>query len=126
MMHLAIVALGGALGASGRHLAGLVVLRALGPGFPFGTFIVNILGSFLMGALIAYLARKGGTAGPEWRLFLATGVLGGFTTFSAFSLDAVLLWERGEVSSAVFYVLGSVAFSILALAGGLMLVRAAS
>ncbi|MBA4782361.1 MAG: fluoride efflux transporter CrcB [Rhizobiales bacterium] len=126
MFHLMLVALGGAVGAASRHLVGLVALRALGPGFPVGTLVVNILGSFLMGLLIAILARKGAaiTSATEWRLFLATGVLGGFTTFSAFSLDAVLLWQRGESVSAIFYVLGSVALSILALMAGLMLVRA--
>ena len=124
-MHLFYVALGGALGAGGRHLVGLMSLRLFGSGFPMGTFIVNIVGSFLMGALVAYLAKKGGDS-TQWRLFLATGVLGGFTTFSAFSLDAVLLWERGQASSAIFYVLGSVVLSILALMAGLMLVRAAS
>lgn len=126
MMHLIYVALGGALGAGGRHLVGLASLRLFGAGFPIGTFIVNIVGSFLMGVLIAFLAKKGGASSAEWRLFLATGVLGGFTTFSAFSLDAVLLWERGQTSSAIFYVLGSVVLSILALMAGLMLVRAAS
>ncbi|MEP5780824.1 MAG: fluoride efflux transporter CrcB [Hyphomicrobiales bacterium] len=126
MMHLIYVALGGALGASGRHLVGLLSLRLLGPSFPVGTFVVNVVGSFLMGALIAYLVKKGGADNAQWRLFLATGVLGGFTTFSAFSLDAVLLWERGQVSSAIFYVLSSVVLSILALMAGLMLVRAAS
>lgn len=126
MMHLIYIAMGGAIGAGGRHLVGLAILRTFGPGFPYATFIVNVVGSFLMGALIAYLAKKGASAGPEWRLFLATGILGGFTTFSAFSLDAVLLWERGEALSAIFYVLGSVTLSILALGGGLMLVRAST
>lgn len=126
MMHLLYVALGGAIGASGRHLVNLVTLRLFGHGFPVGTFLVNIIGSLLMGILIAFLLRKGASAEPEWRLFLATGILGGFTTFSAFSLDAVLLWERGETTAAIFYVLGSVVLSILALMAGLMLVRAAS
>lgn len=125
-MHLVYVALGGALGASGRHLVGLATVRFFGAGFPLGTFLVNIIGSFLMGVLFAYLAKKGGESGTEWRLFLATGVLGGFTTFSAFSLDAVLLWERGQTSTALFYILGSVVLSILALLAGLMLVRAAA
>lgn len=126
MMHLFYVALGGALGAGGRHLVGQAALKAFGPSFPYGTFIVNVAGSFLMGVLIAWLAKRGGGTGPEWRLFLATGVLGGFTTFSAFSLDAVLLWERGEGAGAFFYVFGSVILSILALTAGLMLVRAST
>lgn len=126
MVHLFYVALGGAIGASLRHLSGLAAMRVLGTGFPYGTFFVNVVGSFLMGALIAWLARKGTLIGPEWRLLLATGVLGGFTTFSAFSLDAVLLWERGESGAAIGYVIGSVVLSILALVAGLMLVRASS
>ena len=126
MAHLFYVALGGAIGASLRHLSGLAALRLLGAGFPYGTFFVNVVGSFLMGMLIAWLTRKGASVGPEWRLLLATGVLGGFTTFSAFSLDAVLLWERGESGAAIGYVLGSVALSLLALMVGLMLVRASS
>ncbi|MEP3233159.1 MAG: fluoride efflux transporter CrcB [Hyphomicrobiales bacterium] len=126
MAHLLYVALGGAIGASLRHLSGLAALRLLGSGFPYGTFFVNVVGSFLMGVLIAWLTRKGANVGPEWRLLLATGVLGGFTTFSAFSLDAVLLWERGESGAAIGYVIGSVALSLLALMAGLMLVRASS
>lgn len=125
-MHLIYVALGGALGAAARHLVGMMSLRLFGSSFPIGTFIVNVTGSFLMGALIAYLVKKEGVDSAQWRLFLATGVLGGFTTFSAFSLDAVLLWERGQISGAIFYVLGSVVLSILALVAGLMLVKAAS
>ncbi len=122
MTHLAFVALGGAIGASLRHLAGMLAMRMLGTAFPWGTFFVNILGSFLMGILIAILARRSGTT-AEVRLFLATGVLGGFTTFSAFSLDVAVLWERGEVTSAMGYVAGSVTLSIAALFAGLWLVR---
>lgn len=125
-MHFLYVALGGALGAAGRHFVSLSATRLFGASFPLGTLVVNVAGSFLMGLLIAYLTKKGNLAGPEWRLFLATGVLGGFTTFSAFSLDAVFLWERGETGGAIFYVLGSVMLSILALIAGLMLVRATS
>ncbi len=123
MLHFLIVALGGALGASGRHLTGLISLKILGAAFPYGTLSVNILGSFLMGVLIAFLVKKTGFS-HEWRLFLATGFLGGFTTFSAFSLDAISLWEKGAYQSAFLYVVASVIFSLLALYGGLMLVRA--
>ena len=126
MIQLFYVALGGAIGASLRHLSGLAALRLFGASFPYGTFFVNVVGSFLMGALIAWLARKGASVGPEWRLLLATGVLGGFTTFSAFSLDAVQLWERGQGGAAISYVIGSVVLSILALTAGLMLVRAST
>ena len=123
MIHLLFVAAGGAIGASLRHLFGLVVMRLFGTGFPFGTLGVNVVGSFLMGALIAWLAFKSETGGQGLRLFLATGVLGGFTTFSAFSLETMLLWERGEAGLAAAYIIASVVFSVAALAGGLALVR---
>ncbi|MEO1066962.1 MAG: fluoride efflux transporter CrcB [Pseudomonadota bacterium] len=126
MMHVLYVALGGAVGASARHLVGLLTLRLFGPGFPVGTLAVNVVGSFLMGVLIASLVKGALGTGPEWRLFLATGVLGGFTTFSAFSLDTIVLWERGETAAALIYVVVSVGLSILALVAGLMLVRASS
>ncbi|TCD13110.1 fluoride efflux transporter CrcB [Oricola cellulosilytica] len=124
MSHLLLVALGGAIGASARHLANLVALRIGGPNFPWGTLFVNIAGSFAMGLLIAGLARRTGTS-MEVRSFLATGVLGGFTTFSAFSLDFASLWERGEQWTGVAYLAASVSLSILALFAGLTMVRAA-
>lgn len=106
------VAAGGALGASGRYLVNVGAMRLLGPGFPWGTVLVNILGSFLMGVLVVVLARRGGM---HLAPFLMTGVLGGFTTFSAFSLDTSVLWERGEILLAAGYVLGSVILSVSAL-----------
>lgn len=115
------VALGGAIGSALRYLTGVATLRAFGPGFPWGTVIVNILGSFVMGALVVILAQKGGT---RLAPFLMTGILGGFTTFSAFSLDAAMLFERGQPGLAAGYVAGSVALSLLGLAAGLMLARA--
>ncbi len=133
MIHFLIVAAGGAIGAGLRHLVGLGALRFLGTAFPFGTMTVNVAGSFLMGALVAWLALKADIAGwpgmvfgtgQNMRLFLATGLLGGFTTFSAFSLDAMLLWERGEGGLAAIYVIGSVALSVAGLFAGLALVRA--
>jgi len=126
MTHLFYVAAGGAIGASLRHLFGMVSMRLFGTGFPYGTLGVNIAGSFLMGTLIAWLAFRSEGAGQGLRLFLATGVLGGFTTFSAFSLETILLWERGETGLAAFYVLVSVVLSIAALSGGLALVRSLS
>lgn len=117
---LAKVALGGAIGASGRYLVGVAAMRAFGPGFPWVTLIVNILGSALMGALVVILAKTGGT---KLAPLLMTGFLGGFTTFSAFSLDAVTLYERGEVMQAGLYVAGSVVLSILALFAGMSLMR---
>ena len=123
MYHLGLVALGGAIGAGGRHLVNLAALRAFGPAFPVGTLAVNVLGGLLMGLLAGYFALKYEGGGQGLRLFLATGILGGFTTFSAFSLDAVLLWERGAIGAAIFYVLASVVLSILALLLGLAMMR---
>lgn len=123
MIHVLLVAAGGALGAAFRHLANLLALRIAGPAFPWGTLFVNVAGSLAMGLFIGWLARRSGGASQELRLLVATGFLGGFTTFSAFSLDAVSLWERGEVASAMGYVIVSVAFSILALFAGLAIAR---
>jgi CrcB protein len=114
------VALGGALGASARYLTNVGVMRLLGPGFPLGTIIVNVLGSFLMGVLVVVLARKGHN---EFAPFLMTGVLGGFTTFSAFSLDTLALFQRGETGLAAFYVSVSVALSLGAIALGVLAAR---
>ncbi|WP_026381025.1 fluoride efflux transporter CrcB [Afifella pfennigii] len=123
MTHLLLVAAGGAVGAAGRHLVSGSALKLLGPGFPHGTLIVNVVGSFLMGLLVAWLALRATHAGTNLRLFLATGVLGGFTTFSAFSLDVVLLWERGQIEKALLYAVISVAISVTALVAGLALGR---
>ncbi|WP_425418345.1 fluoride efflux transporter CrcB [Oricola indica] len=122
MSHLLLVALGGGLGASARYLTNLAALRIAGPHFPWGTMIVNIVGSFAMGVLVAWLARRTGTS-MELRSFIATGFLGGFTTFSAFSLDFALMWERGNQWPGAIYLAASVALSILALFAGLTLVR---
>ncbi len=121
-MHILLVALGGAIGASLRHLIGVATLRIFGPGFPWGTITVNVVGSFVMGVIVELIARKF-SASLEWRLFLMTGMLGGFTTFSSFSLDAAFLWERGQSAVAVGYVMSSVVLSIAALFAGLALAR---
>ena len=121
-MSYLLVFFGGGLGASLRHLINLTCARILGTGFPWGTFIINISGSTVMGLIAGYLAFKGEASQP-WRLFLMTGVLGGYTTFSAYSLDAALLYERGELASAALYVVGSVVLSIAGLFAGLALVR---
>lgn len=121
-MSYLLVFVGGGLGATLRHFVNIVCARALGTGFPWGTFIINITGSTVMGLIAGYLAFKGAASQP-WRLFLMTGVLGGYTTFSAYSLDAALLYERGELASAALYVAGSVALSVAGLFGGLALVR---
>ncbi len=121
-MHFLLVALGGAIGAAARHGVNLAGMRLLGIGFPWGTVAVNVVGALVMGIFIEMLARRwGGSA--ELRLFVATGILGGFTTFSAFSLDAVTLYQRGEVVLAFIYVAGSVILSIAALFLGLWLAR---
>lgn len=118
------VALGGAIGASLRYGVGAWALRAFGPGFPVGTMVVNVLGSLVMGLVaVALLHRFPGTWG-HYAPFVMTGVLGGFTTFSAFSLDALNLIENGRMGQAALYVGGSVLLSILALFGGLTLGRA--
>ena len=124
MLHALLVFLGGGLGATGRYLVGIAALRQFGPGFPYATMIVNIGGSLLMGLLIGWLVRKGG--GQEMRLFFATGLLGGFTTFSAFSLDVANLWERGAFTSALSYTLVTVVACIVAVFVGLWLVRSLS
>ena len=127
MLSTALVFLGAGIGGVLRHGVNLVSLKWLGASFPYGTMAINILGSGVMGLVAGFLAFK---AGEGWtqnaRLFLATGILGGFTTFSAFSLDAILLWERGEAMLAAFYVLGSVVLSLMALVAGLALVRGLS
>ena len=120
ILTLAQVALGGAIGASGRYLTGVAAIRIMGHGFPWGTLAVNIIGSFLMGALVVVLAHTNMT---RLAPFLMTGVLGGFTTFSAFSLDAITLYERGEVMVATGYVAASVALSLAGIALGLMVTR---
>jgi CrcB protein len=118
-----IVFLGGGIGAALRHGVNLGTARLFGTAFPYGTLTVNVVGSLVMGAIAAYFAFKG-DATQHWRLFLATGVLGGFTTFSAFSLDVALLYERGAIGLAVLYVGLSVALSLAGLFAGLALVRA--
>lgn len=122
-----LVFVGAGLGGVLRHGVNLAAARILGTGLPWGTLTVNVVGSFLMGLIAGWLALR---AGEGWsqpvRLFLATGILGGFTTFSAFSLDAALLWERGQGGMAAAYVAASVALSLAALAGGLFLIRVAT
>jgi CrcB protein len=117
-----VVFFGGGIGAAMRHGVNLAIARMLGTAFPYGTLLINVSGSFIMGLVAAYFAFKG-DASQHWRLFLTTGILGGYTTFSAFSLDAALLYERGELKLAGLYVIASVAVSIAGLFAGLALVR---
>ena len=113
---------GGAIGAGLRFVTGKAALAGLGPDYPFGTLIVNVVGGLAMGVLVASLARFI-DGGENWRLFLGVGVLGGFTTFSAFSLEIALMVERGAMGAALAYALVSVVASVAALFAGMMLVR---
>lgn len=123
--HLALVFVGGGIGSCLRYLVNLWAVARFGPHFPWGTLAVNAIGSAAMGALAALVVARwtpeGG--GDELRLFLMTGVLGGFTTFSAFSLDAFVLWERGAPVTAAAYVVASVAVSFAALVVALLATR---
>ena len=118
------VALGGAIGASARHGLGMVTLRIFGPGFPIGTLLVNIVGGLLMGILMGWLLREMPSNANSIRLFAGVGVLGGFTTFSAFSLDAMRMLETKAHGIFLGYVGTSVILSIAAVALGLFLMRA--
>ena len=118
LQHFLLVGVGGAIGAMSRHGVGLLSLRFLGPGYPWGTLAVNVVGGLLMGVLVGVLAARGG--GEAARLFIAVGVLGGFTTFSAFSLEMVTMLTRGAHAAALGYAL----VSVLASVGALMLGKA--
>ncbi|MBR2171586.1 fluoride efflux transporter CrcB [Sphingopyxis sp.] len=115
------VMIGGAIGAGARHLVGQAVLARFGPAFPWGTLSINIVGSLLMGLLVGWLVRSGG--GDTARLFVGVGILGGFTTFSSFSMEYWMLFERGQNAQAAAYVLASVIGAIAACGIGLFIVR---
>ena len=121
-MNFLIVFLGAGVGGALRHGVNTLGMRLLGTGFPYGTLTVNIVGSLLMGLLAGWFAQRG-EAGQHFRLFLTTGILGGFTTFSTFSLDVAVLWERGAVGLCALYVALSLAVSVVALFFGLWLMR---
>lgn len=123
-MGIVYVAIGGAIGALARYLTVGFAARAFGAGFPYGTMIVNVAGSFIMGLAAVILLRAfESDASQSLKLFIMTGVLGGFTTFSAFSLEAAALIEDERVLAAAAYIIGSVALSILGLFSGLLLAR---
>ena len=124
MMGYVVVFVGAGLGGTLRHFANIWIARLAGTHFPMHTLVINVTGSMVMGMVAAWFALRGGAVGHT-RLFLATGVLGGYTTFSAFSLDAVLLWQRHEHLLAAYYVGGSVAGSLFGLVAGLWIVRTA-
>jgi CrcB protein len=123
MDKLILVAAGGAVGAVARYLTGLAALRSLGAAWPYGTLAVNVVGGFAMGLLAALLAARGEADQDRWRLLLGVGVLGGFTTFSAFSLEVAMMIERREWASAFTYSTVSVMASVVALFAGMMLAR---
>lgn len=123
MPHLFLVMLGGAIGSGARYLTGRAALAWMGPSFPWGTLAVNLIGGFAMGVLAGALIRTGQASGAAWYL-LGAGVLGGFTTFSAFSLDTIQLAQRGDWGLALGYVLASVIGSIAALTVGLATLKA--
>jgi CrcB protein len=124
MIETLLVFIGGGIGAAARHGVNIFAARWLGLDFPLGTLLVNISGSLAMGILAAWFAFR---TDPFWtqhaRLFATTGVLGGYTTFSAFSLDVALLWERSAFTLAAIYVLASVGLSVIGLFIGLWIVR---
>lgn len=118
-----LVAAGGATGAVMRYLTGVGMTRAFGTGWPFGTLTVNVVGGLAMGLLAGVLAQRGGADQERWRVLLGVGVLGGFTTFSAFSLEVALMIERRQTPQAFGYATLSVVLSVAALFAGLMLAR---
>jgi len=118
-----VVFLGAGIGGAARHGMNLLVMRLVVTQFPLHTLLINVLGSFLMGVVVEVLATRTGTT-QMWRLFLTTGILGGFTTFSAFSLEAVVLYERSQLLLAAAYVFSSVVLAIGGLAAGMAIVRA--
>ena len=121
-MKLLIVFIGSGIGGALRYAMGVAALRFMGPSFPWGTFVINVIGSALMGLAIGVFVARSATS-AELRLFVATGLIGGFTTWSTFSLDTVTLWQRGAVLETVGYVAGSFVLSIAALLGTMQLAR---
>lgn len=122
MNAILLVASGGAIGSVARYLVGVLMTRAFGANYPYGTLTVNVAGGFLMGLFIGIMAQRL-EGSMDLRLFVAVGIMGGFTTFSSFSLDVAVLWERGELLTALIYVLANVILSIGALFLGLWLAR---
>jgi CrcB protein len=123
LTHIGWVFLGGGIGSALRYGVGLATLAVAGPNFPLGTLVVNMLGCTLLGVLAEWLAWHDAGIDTGVKLFLTAGLLGGFTTFSAYSLDAVTLWQRGESLTALLYAGGSVLLSIAGLLGGMALAR---
>jgi CrcB protein len=123
MNKLLLVAAGGAVGSVARYLVGVGALRAFGSGWPYGTFTVNIVGGFLMGCLASWLAHRGAASSEPWRVLLGVGVMGGFTTFSSFSLETALMIQKRAYLQAFSYSAASVLLSVAALFAGLLIAR---
>ncbi len=123
MNKLLLVFVGGGVGSMARYLTGMAALRMLGPGWPYGTFAVNVIGGFVMGCLAGVLALKGGADQERWRVLIGVGVLGGFTTFSSFSLETALMIERRAYLQAGAYAVGSTVLAISAVFIGMVLMR---
>ncbi|MDB5535571.1 MAG: crcB [Devosia sp.] len=123
MVGVVLVGVGGGIGAMARYGASILVGRLWPSGFPLATLLINIIGSLAMGLLVGWMAKAMPSWAPEGRLFLAVGVLGGFTTFSSFSLDTIVLIERGEIGQAGTYVVLSVVVSVVCLYLGLLMTR---
>jgi len=122
-MPLLLVMIGGAFGSGLRYLVGRLSLALVGPGFPWGTWFINLSGGLFMGILAGLLVRHPSAHGENWRLLLGVGVLGGFTTFSTFSLEAATMIQRAEWGTALLYVTSSAVGAILLLFAGLALAR---
>lgn len=123
MLNYILVAVGGGLGAVARYAVGVQATRNFGTGWPYGTFTVNVLGGLCMGLLAGVLAHRGGADQERWRVLLGVGVLGGFTTFSAFSLEMALMIQRKQVVTAAVYASASTGLAITALFAGLLIAR---
>jgi CrcB protein len=123
MTKLLFVAAGGAFGAVARYLVGVQTLRLFGFNWPYGTFTVNLTGGLLMGMLVGWLAHRGGANQEQWRVLLGVGALGGFTTFSAFSLETALMIEKRAYAQAFTYTTASVILSVAAVFAGLLIAR---
>lgn len=123
MLNYLLVALGGAAGSLARYAVGKQAMRAFGPGWPHGTFIANVTGGLFIGLLAGVLAHRGGADQERWRLLLGVGVLGGYTTFSSFSLEVALMIQRREMFGAAFYAAASAGLSIVALFAGMLIAR---
>ena len=124
MSSIVAIAAGGAVGAVARYLMTVQVGHLLGLGFPYGTLIINVAGSMLLGMLLEVMALFW-SVGNDFRAFLVIGILGSFTTFSTFSLDVMVMFNRGDIVAASLYVLASVGFALVAFAGGMAAVRLA-